>query len=111
MAVNNISAGELNRTIILRVPTTVVNTEGGKERTFVDGESVRAKIERTNQVRAIDTSSGLLNTDVVIIRYRSSRVVTDEWLLKYDGVDHTIHSVEVLGANEFIRMTAKVKNG
>ncbi len=111
LRIKMVNAGELNKKLILREPTTT-REAGSKITTFTDGDTIKAKIERANQVRAIDTSSGLLNTDIIHIRYSISRSnITDEWLLKYDDVDHTITGIEVLGANEFIRLTAKVKNG
>ena len=113
MAVKNISAGELKRTVVFKSPVSTRNSQGGKETTFTEAGSAKAKIEATNQ-RMIEVAPVLLNTDTVHVRYSLERAaITKDWLVAYDGLDHVIHSVERTGAerNDFIRLIVKAKGG
>lgn len=112
MAVKKIDAGELRRTVVLRQPVSVRNNEGGKETSYVDAITCRAKIEQNNSQRAIETAPALLNTDSVWIRLTADRsAVANDWLVKYDKIDHVIHSIDTDELSGFIKLIVKVKNG
>jgi SPP1 family predicted phage head-tail adaptor len=110
MAIKTIAAGQLKETVILREPVSIRNSEGGKETTYTDAITCRAKVEQTNAQRALEVAPVLLNTLSVWIRKSTARTaVSTDWLVKYNGVDHVIHSIET--DNEFIKLIIKAKNG
>lgn len=116
MALKKIDAGELKRTVILRQPVSVRNSEGGKETSYADAITCRAKIEKTNlrsdEGRRDEAAPVLLNTDNIWIRYAGDRsALTKDWLVKYDGVDRIIHSIEMDSEIGFIKLIVRSKDG
>lgn len=112
MALKKIDAGELKRTVILRQPVSVRNSEGGKETSYNDAIVCRAKVEKSNlrsdEGRRAETAPVLLNTDNVWIRYAADRAaIAKDWLVKYDGVDHIIHSIESDAEIGFIKIIVR----
>jgi head-tail adaptor len=108
-----ISAGDLKRSVTLRQPTATRNAEGGKEITYTDAATVRAKIQKSNLKsdagRTGEIAPALLNTDIITMRYAAGRVPTKDWLVMYDGDEHVIHSIEVIGEREFIKLIVKAR--
>lgn len=94
-----ISAGDLKYVVAFKSPTTTIGNEGEKNKVFETAFTARAKVERTNQQRAMEAGApALLNTDVVIIRAVEDReAIRMDWLLNYSGSDHVIQSIEYVG--------------
>ena len=116
MALKKIDAGELKRTVILRQPVSVRNSEGGKETSYADAITCRAKIEKTNlrsdEGRRDEAAPVLLNTDNIWIRYAGDRsALTKDWLVKYDDTDHVIQTIEMDEQNGVIKMIVKARRG
>lgn len=116
MAIKKIDAGELKRTVILKQPVSVRNSEGGKESSYLEVVTAKAKIEKSNlrsdEGRTDSTAPALLNTDNVHIRYADDRAaITQDWLVKHNGVDHVIHSIEMDSEIGFIKLIVRSKNG
>jgi head-tail adaptor len=110
-----IDAGELRRVVTLRQPTNTRNAEGGKEITYTDAVTARAKIEKSNlksdAFRTGSIAPALLNTDIITMRYATDRAaITKDWLVNYDSADHVVHSIEVIGEREFIKLIVKSLN-
>jgi head-tail adaptor len=107
-----VDAGDLRRSVTLREPTITRNSEGGKEITYTDALTARAKIEKSNlksdAFRTGSIAPALLNTDIITMRYATARAaITKDWMVNYDGGDHVIHSIEVIGEKEFIKLIVK----
>lgn len=100
------SAGDLNRRVILKQPVSV-RDNGSKETTFIDAYTAFANIERTDSRRAIERGATvLLNTDRVTIRHTISREqINEDWLVNYDGKDHSIENIDT--ADKYITLTTK----
>lgn len=106
-----ITAGELKRSVVLKRPTITRNSEGGKEPSYTDVVTVRAKIDGTSE-RLQALAPALLDTDTVYFRYAEDRKdIGILWLLNYNGQDHVIHSVEFLGTekNSFLKVICKAR--
>ena len=101
------SAGELNKTVLLKMPVVSRDASGSKETTYQTSQMARANIERTDSRRAIEKGATvLLNTDRVTIRQTISReAITEDWLVSYDGKDHGIANIDT--KNRFITLTTK----
>lgn len=102
-----IHAGQLNQKVVLKVPS---HTRDGGEKltTYASLPAVKAAIERVSQQRAIETAPVLIDSEKVHVRYSSiTRDIKKDWLVTYNGKDHTIHTIEVLGHNEFIKLLVK----
>ena len=105
-----INAGELNRQVVFKLPTSTRNSEGSKENAYAALPAVKAKIEQTNQQRALEVAPVLVGTDKIYVRYSSlTKDVTKDWLVNYDSKDHVIHTIEFEGLQnkQFIKLIVK----
>ena len=104
-----VSAGELNRIVVLKSATYTRDAGGSKKTTHTEAATVRASIKQTSQQRALEVAPVLLNTDKVIIRYSSTvSAINKDWLINYDDKDHVIQSIETEG-KKFITLIVKAK--
>lgn len=101
-----ISAGELNKKVVFKVPSTI-RVDGEKFSTFASLSEVSAKIEQTNQHRALEVAPLLIGTDKVTVRYSSAtKEVKKDWLVNYDSKDHVIHTIQFINL-QFIEVIVK----
>lgn len=105
-----VKAGELIKPIVLKVPTNTRNAQGEKESTFAPLPEIRARVKQTSQRRALEVARHMLKTDTVGFRYSNlTKDINEEWLVEYDGLNHSIESIEVNKQERSIELVVKVK--
>jgi head-tail adaptor len=103
-----VSAGDLKKMVTLKTPISGRNVRGEKELTHSVLGEFRAKVEQTNQQRALEVAPVLVDTDKVHVRYSSlTKDINKNWLVGYDDKDHVIQSIEVIGNKQFIKLIVK----
>lgn len=104
-----VSAGELNKPVVFKRPTSSRTAGGELTRTYTAIDSVRARVTKKSQSRAYEVAPAILNTDEVVVRYSSqTKDIDKDWLVTYDGKDHVIHTVDPSKyKNQFIEFLVK----
>lgn len=88
-------SGLLKQRVEFFEPTTTVNDQGGKDKTYSVAISTRAYVTATDDFRAqMANATALVGTVRVFIRFRASALlIRKDWLIRYNGKDHVIHSI------------------
>lgn len=110
MAVSKVDAGDLNRRVVFKQPTSSLNDEGGTEITYAAAFETWANVKKFNQYRTTEAGADVLIGSLdFTIRWSGAReAITKDWLIEYDGEDYVIHQIEHLDQDQrFIRFTAR----
>src|SRR5690349_4015807 len=93
-----IGAGDFNKVVEFKKPTTTTNDEGGPEKTFETVITTRAAVKEWSQKRAYEANNpSLVDTRLIYIRYAANRAQIDKgWRVVIDGKAHTIQSKPLL---------------
>jgi hypothetical protein len=103
---------EIRVPIIFKENTGTVNDEGGLEESYTPVLTTVAAVNSKSQTRSIkDAIDGILEADEVIVRNLDLGGLNKDWIVEYDGLDHTIHSIKPFGLNrsQWIQLITKAK--
>jgi hypothetical protein len=104
---------EIRVPIIFKENTGTVNDEGGEEQAYTTALETFAKVNRISQSRVIEAGiDSLIEADLVEVRNMDLEGMNKDWIVEYDGLDHTIHSIDPFGLNrrQWIQLITKVKS-
>lgn len=108
-----IHSGMFNKRVVFKQPIETKNNEGGREIAYPTSTiTTWAYVKPINQVRALEAdSTALIGSMKVGVRYRANTaVITKDWLLVIDGVEHVLHSHERVNyEKDVIEFIAKSK--
>lgn len=106
------SISELRVPIIFKSNTGTVNDEGGLAEDYTNQLATVAAVKQISQNRAIEAGiDALFEANEVIVRNLDLEGLNKDWIVEYDGSNHTIHSITPFGLNrrEWIKLITKVK--
>lgn len=104
---------EIRVPVIFKANVETVNDEAGAENDFVNVLETYASVKRINQSRVIEAGiDSLIEADLVEVRNMDLEGLNKDWIIEYDGKDHTIHSIDPFGLNrrQWIQLITKVKS-
>lgn len=96
MAVKSVSIGMMNKRVVLRYPTTIVNDSGGRETTYSDHDSVWAYVRKKSGFRSVEANmDGNEATHEFFIRDSSvTSGIEKTWIIRHDNRDYVIQDIE-----------------
>jgi hypothetical protein len=103
---------EIRVPIIFKQNTGTVNDEGGLEESYTPVLTTLAAVNSKSKTRSIkDAIDGILEADEVIVRNLDLDGLNKDWIVEYDGLDHTIHSINPFGLNrsQWVQLITKAK--
>lgn len=106
----SIKAGQLDRRIRLRRPSTTRNTFGENVETFVDEKTVAARVVPATGREDFVPSDGhsAKQPTVFEIRYRVG--VGPKWRVSFNGSEYEVEDVAEIGRREGLRLTCYARN-
>lgn len=103
---------EIRVPIIFKENSGTTNDEGGLEETYTDVLETVAAVNPISQSRLIEAGiDAIVEADEVILRNLDLEGLNKDWIVEYDGRDHTIHAIKTFGLNrsQWLRLITKVK--
>jgi hypothetical protein len=103
---------EIRVPIIFKQNTGTVNDEGGEEQAYTDALETLAAVNEISQTRLIEAGiDGIVEADEVIVRNLDLDGLNKDWIVEYEGKNHTIHAIKRFGLNrnQWLRLITKVK--
>jgi hypothetical protein len=104
---------EIRVPVIFKQNVETVNDEMGLENSYTTALETYASVKRISQSRVIEAGiDSLIEADLVEVRNLDLDGLNKDWLVEYDGKDHTIHSIDPFGLNrrQWIQLITKVKS-
>jgi hypothetical protein len=103
---------EIRVPIIFKQNTGTVNDEGGEEQTYAPVLETVAAVNEISQTRAIEAGiDSLIEANEVIVRNLDLAGLNKDWIVEYEGKEHTINAIKYFGLNrsQWIKLITKVK--
>jgi hypothetical protein len=103
---------EIRVPIIFKQNAGTTNDEGGLEEDYTPALQTVAAVNEISQSRLIEAGiDGIIEADEVILRNLDLDGLNKDWIVQYDGKDHTIHAIKRFGLNrnQWLRLITKVK--
>lgn len=103
---------EIRVPIIFKQNTGTTNDEGGLEESYTNVLTTVAAVNPISQSRLIEAGIDLIiDANEVIVRNIDLDGINKDWIVEYDGNNHTIHSIKTFGLNrrQWLRLITKVK--
>lgn len=104
---------EIRVPIVFKQNTGTTNDEGGREESYATALTTVCAVKEVSQSRLIEAGiDSIIEADEVIVRNLGLSGITKDWIVNYDGKNHTIHSIKPFGLNrnQWLRLITKVKN-
>ena len=105
-----IKAGQLDRRLLLRRPSTTRNTFGEDVETFVDVKNVAARyVPQTGREEFVPADGHSAKQSTIFeIRYRAG--VGPKWRVVFYGSEYDVEDVAEVGRREGLRLTCFARN-